>query len=253
MRTMREVKVQSPRATEFCQACPHACTRIFADLSESAWQELISLMRPLEFEPGGMIFREGMLAFGLYILCRGKVKLAKHTRGGHSQILKLLGPGEILGEKTLFDQETYTCYAKALEPSRLMFIPREEFLPFLRRHPSVALHLIERLSHENKVFGDRLVEITSRSARERVARALVELAEAFGEETAGGWDIGVELPRAELAEMAGVSTETAIRILSEFKERGFVALPGRRVLIVNRDEMRALAQPFRTFVRETPA
>jgi|GEM_PF-6970563 len=182
---MREVKVQSPRATELCQACPHACATIFADLSEPARQELISLLRPLEFESGGMIFREGMLSFGLYILCRGKVKLAKHTRGGHSQILKLLGPGEILGEKTLFDQETYTCYAKALEPSRLMFIPREEFLPFLRRHPSVALHLIERLSHENKVFGDRLVEITSRSARERVARALVELAAAFGEETAG--------------------------------------------------------------------
>lgn len=250
---MREVKVQSPRATELCQACPHACATIFADLSEPARQELISLLRPLEFESGGMIFREGMLSFGLYILCRGKVKLAKHTRGGHSQILKLLGPGEILGEKTMFDQETYTCYAETLEPSLLVFIPRDDFLLFLRGHPQVALRLIEKLAHESKVFGDRLVEITSRSARERVARALVELGQAFGTETAAGWDIGVELPRAELAEMAGVSTETAIRILSEFRDRGLVALPGRRIVIVNADELRSLAHPFRTFLRENPA
>lgn len=253
MSAMRDVKLESPRIAEFCQQCKHACSSIFEGLPEPARQELISLMRPMEIESGSTIFREGMPAFGLYILCRGKVKLAKRTRAGHSQILKLLGPGEILGEKTMFDQETYTCYAKALEPSLLRFIPREEFLHFLRRYPDVALRLIERLCREAKVFGDRLVEISSRSAKERVARALVELAQAFGEETADGWDIGFELPRGELAEMAGVSTETAIRVLSEFKERGSVALPGRRVVIVKRDEIRSLAHPFRTFLRENPA
>lgn len=209
-------------------------------------------MRLLTFPAGAWVFEEGMQASGLYILCQGKVKLAKRTRGGHSQILKLLGPGEILGEKTMFDRECYTCYAKTLEDSVLAFIPRGEFLAFLRRHPEVALRLIEKLAHESKVFGDRLVEITSRSARERVARVLLELAQAFGQDTDEGQDIGVELPRGELAEMAGMSTETAIRILSEFRERGLIALPGRQIVILNRDEVRALAHPFRTFLRENP-
>ncbi len=250
---MRGVKVQLPPAVPLCERCPHACSGIFADLAEPERRKLVSLMRPMELESGAMVFQEGMPALGLYILCRGKVKIAKRGRAGHSQILKLLGPGEILGEKTLFDQETYTCYAKTLEPSLLVFIPRDQFLPFLRGHPDVALRLIEKLAHESKIFGDRLVEITSRSARERVARALMELGQAFGAETAAGWDIGVELPRAELAEMAGVSTETAIRILSEFRDRGLVALPGRRIVIVNADELKALAHPFRTFLRENPA
>jgi len=249
---MSEAKTQPSRTVELCERCPYVCSSIFVDLSDPAWQELASLMRPMEFEPGAVVFREGIPAFGMYIVCRGKVKLAKRTRAGHSQILKLLGPGEILGEKTMFDQETYSCYAKTLEPSLLVFIPREGFLHFLRRHPAVALRLIEKLSHESKVFGDRLVEITSRSARERVARSLVELAQAFGEETGEEWDIGVELPRAELAEMAGVSTETAIRALSEFKDRGLISLPGRRIVILKRDEVRALAHPFRTFLRENP-
>ncbi|HEU67911.1 MAG TPA: Crp/Fnr family transcriptional regulator [Candidatus Acetothermia bacterium] len=250
---MRGVKVQLPPAVRICEGCPGACSGIFADLAEPERQKLVALMRRMELAAGAMIFQEGMPALGLYILCRGKVKIAKRGRAGHSQILKLLGPGEILGEKTLFDQETYTCHAKALEPSLLAFIPRDGFLPFLRGHPDVALRLIAKLAHEGKVFGDRLVEIRSRSARERVARALVELGLAFGEETAAGWDIGVELPRAELAEMAGVSTETAIRILSDFKERGLITLPGRRIVIAKADELKAVAHPFRTFLRENPA
>jgi CRP-like cAMP-binding protein len=212
--------------------------------------ELASLMRPLELDAGESVFYEGLPAYGLYILCEGKIKVAKRLKGGRSQILKLLAPGEVLGEKTLFDQETYTCYAKALEPSRLMFIPREDFLAFMRKYPDVAFRLIEKLSRELKAFGDKLVEISAYSAKERMARVLLELAQAFGRETSEGLDIGVELPRAEIAEMAGVTTETAVRILSEFKDQGILALPGRRIVILKPEELRSMAHPFRTFLRE---
>lgn len=226
------------------------CSYIFQGLTPEAWEELKSLMRPLELERGEIVFHEGMPSFGLYVICQGKVKLAKRSRGRHSQILKLLGSGEILGEKTLFDGETYTCYARTLEPSRLMFIPREDFLAFVRKYPDVAVRLVEKLSRELKAFGDKLVEITSRSAKERVARVLVELARAYGRETDEGVDIGLELPRAELAEMAGISTETAIRILSELADRGILLLRGHRIVIKKPDSLRAMAHPFRTFLRE---
>ena len=212
--------------------------------------ELASLMRPLELDAGELVFYEGLPAYGLYILCEGKIKVAKRLKGGRSQILKLLAPGEVLGEKTLFDQETYTCYAKALEPSRLMFIPREDFLAFMRKYPDVAFRLIEKLSRELKAFGDKLVEISAYSAKERMARVLLELAQAFGRETPEGLDIGVELPRGEIAEMAGVTTETTVRILSEFKDQGILALPGRRIVILKPEELRSMAHPFRTFLRE---
>lgn len=247
---MWELEVQATKAQALCQACPHACTYIFSGLSEAARQELASLMRPIHVEAGELIFHEGLPAFGLYIVCEGKVKVAKRVKAGHSQILKLLGPGQILGEKTVFDRETYTCYAKALEPSRLMFIAREDFLAFIKKYPDVALRLIEKLSRELKAFGDKLVEITARSAKERMARVLLELARAFGKGTPEGLDIGVELPRSELGEMAGVSTETSVRILSEFRERGILALPGRRIIILRLEELQSLAHPFRTFVRE---
>ncbi len=250
---MREASVRRPTRADPCQRCAIGCSYVFDGVPAEAWQELRERMRPMDLRAGDTVFHEGMPAFGLYIVCHGKVKLAKHTRPSHSQILKLLGPGEILGEKTLFDRETYTCYAKTLGPSRLMFIPTEDFLAFVRSYPDVALRLVEKLSREVKVFGDRLVEITSRSAKERVARVLVELYRAFGQKTAEGLDVGVELPRAELAEMAGVSTETAIRVLSDLKERAIIALDGPRIVILKEDNMNHLAHPFRTFLRENLA
>ncbi|MGC9529593.1 MAG: Crp/Fnr family transcriptional regulator [Candidatus Bipolaricaulaceae bacterium] len=247
---MRETVAQERQLTDRCQGCEQGCSFVFRGLPPGAWQDLVAVMRPMTVDRGEAVFHEGMPAFGLYILCQGKVKVAKHTPTGHSQILKLLGPGEILGEKTLFDQEAYTCYAKALEPARLMFIPRADFIAFVQRHPEVAVRLVEKLSRELKVFGDKMVEITSRSAKERVARVLAELARAFGQETLAGLDTGVELPRAELAEMAGVSTETAIRILSELRERGILTLPGHRVVITKPEALQSMAHPFRTFLRE---
>ncbi|MCS7239835.1 MAG: Crp/Fnr family transcriptional regulator [Candidatus Bipolaricaulota bacterium] len=244
------VQVRPTKAQELCQNCKHACSYLFAGLPESARMELAALMHPITLDAGELVFYEGLPAHGLYVLCEGKIKLAKRVKGGRSQMLKLLAPGEVLGEKTLFDQETYTCYAKALEPSRLMFIARADFLAFLRKYPDVAIRLIEKLSRELKAFGDKLVEISAYSAKERMARVLLELAQAFGYKTPQGLDIGVELPRGELAEMVGVSTETAVRILSEFKERGIIALPGRRILILQLEELQALAHPFRTFLRE---
>jgi len=247
---MWEVRAPVAKAQELCQNCKHECSYLFSGLPQSARMELASLMRPLELNAGEMVFYEGLPAYGLYILCEGKIKVAKRLKGGRSQILKLLAPGEVLGEKTLFDQETYTCYAKALEPARLMFIPREDFLAFMRKYPDVAFRLIEKLSRELKAFGDKLVEISAYSAKERMARVLLELAWAFGRETPEGLDIGVELPRGEIAEMAGITTETAVRILSEFKDQGILALPGRRIVILKPEVLRSLAQPFRTFLRE---
>lgn len=247
---MWEVKTRLIKAQELCRACGHSCSYLFSGLAEAARMELASLMHPIKLDAGELVFYEGLPAHGLYILCEGKIKLAKRTKDGRSRILKLLGPGEVLGEKTLFDQETYTCYAKALEPSRLMFIPREDFLPFMRRYPDVALRLIEKLSRELKAFGDKLVEITAYSAKERMARVVLELAMAFGKDTPEGLDLGVELPRTELAEMAGVTTETAVRIISEFRDQGILALLGRRIVILRREDLQALAHPFRTFLRE---
>jgi len=230
--------------------CRGECSWIFKDLSEEELAELEKMMRFLEYDKDETIFQEGERAFGFYIICSGKVKLAKRSMSGKTQILKLLGPGEILGEKTMFDRETYTAFAKTLEKTRLHFIERENFLHFLNKHPVVALKIIEKLSRELKGFQSKLMETSYESSMERLARLLLLMSKEYGTEEEDGLYIGVELSRAELAELAGISTETAIRTLSRFKERGLIELKGHKIYILNKEGLSKLAEPFLVTLRE---
>jgi CRP/FNR family transcriptional regulator len=208
------------------------------------------MSRTLRYPRGEVIFQEGETAFGFYIICSGKVKLAKHSPHGKKQILKLLGPGEVLGEETMFDHDVYTAFARTLEDSTLHFIEREPFIKFLGDHPEVALKFIQKLAQEIKGFQDKLIETSYEGSLERMARLLLLMGKKYGVQTEKGLDIGVELTRQELAELAGISTETAIRILSRLKDRGMIALEGHRIYILNRDELNELVEPFLVTLKE---
>lgn len=223
---------------------------VFSALSEEGQRELAGLLRPIEYDKDEVIFQEGEPAFGLYIICRGRVKLTKRSSKGKRQILKLVGPGEFLGEKTMFDQEVYTAFAKTLEPTKLYFVERGAFLDFLLRHPQVAINLIEKLARELKSFQSRLLEISYEGSTERLARLLLKVGEVCGVKEDRRFYLGVELSRAELAEMAGISTETAIRTLSRLREGGLVELEGHKIYIRDREGLERLAQPSSALTRE---
>lgn len=222
--------------------CKGECSWIFSELEEKGKAVLRAMAKTITYAKGELIFQEAEPAFGFYVICEGKVKLAKHSPHGKKQILKLLGPCELLGEKTMFDHEVYTAYAQTLERTRVNFFQREQFLEFLKHHTEVALKVIEKLSREIKGFQDKLMETSYEGSQERLARLLLLMAKEYGIPESKGTYIGIELSRQELAELAGISTETAIRMLSRFKERGFIELEGHKIYIVNEASLSALAE-----------
>lgn len=218
------------------------CSWIFTGLEAKGQQELQKLMRSVEYGADEAIFHEGTPAFGFFIICTGKAKLIKQGPGGKRQILKIVGPGELLGEENLFEGGTHTASARTLEPTRARFIKREDFLDFLKRHPSVALQLSEKIARELQGFQAKLIETAYESCRARLARLLLALAEKYGTD-ASGREIQAQISRTDLAEMAGISTETAIRTLGEFEEKGLVSLKRRKITIVDRLGLEKLAAP----------
>ncbi|MGQ9601249.1 MAG: Crp/Fnr family transcriptional regulator [Candidatus Bipolaricaulia bacterium] len=216
---------------------------IFSACYGKEFEELKPRVWPLVYEEGRLIFEEGEPAFGVYLIESGKVKLAKRALGGRRQILKLIGPGEILGEEALFHEPVYSAQARALERTVAGFVTLEELLHFLEDHPQVALKLLRSLSHEIREFHNRLLEISYESSLERIARLLLALADRWGEQEDGGLYIGVKLSRSELAELAGVASETASRLLARLRERGILALDGPRIIIRDRGRLAALTSP----------
>jgi CRP/FNR family transcriptional regulator len=207
--------------------------RIFSDLKEKDLEKLREGVRKIQYGPGEIIFQEGAPAFGFYLIFEGMVKLVKRSMRAKSQILKIIGPGEILGETTLFDKGTHNAYAKTLDPVVVGFIERGDFFYFLERHPKTIFRLYERLSEELKAFQNKLAERSYSSSKERLARLILHLGKS-----------GVELSRAELAEMAGVSSKTAIRTLSELENRGIIAIESRKIRILREDYLQKIMEPF---------
>ena len=229
----------------------HRGSWIFSELYGKELEEIDPLVRPIEYEEGRIIFEEGEPVFGVYLLSRGKVKLAKRAAGGRKQILKLVGPGEILGEEFLFHDPTYSAYAQALEQTRAYFVPMEEFHGFLKAHPQVVIRLIEHLSQEIKGFQNKVLEASYGSSLERVARLLLAIADKWGEEEDGGFYIGLELSRVELAELAGIASETASRLLARLQERGILALAGSKIIILDRARLKSLTEPLCVNIKES--
>jgi len=207
--------------------------KIFSDLAPKDLSTLEGLIRRIKYGQGEIIFQEGAPAFGFYLIFEGRVKLVKRTLGGKKQILKLVGPGETIGETTLFDKGVHIAYAKTLVPSEVGFVERGDFFGFLERHPSVVFRMFEKLSEELKAFQCKLAERSYNGSKERLARIILKLGES-----------GVELSRTELAEMAGVSSKTAIRTLGELEDRGVIAVNDRAITVLDPESLQKMAEPF---------
>lgn len=215
----------------------------FTELYGKELAELAPLLKPLDYEEGQIIFEEGEPVFGVYLINRGKVKLAKRSLGGRRQILKLVGPGEILGEEALFHEQLYSAYARTLEPTGTDFVTVKELHAFLEAHPRVALKLITQLAREIKGLQSKLLETSYESSLGRIASLLLSISDKWGEPEDGGLYIGVKLSRTELAELAGIASETASRLLARLRERGAIALSGPRIIILDRARLETLTEP----------
>jgi CRP-like cAMP-binding protein len=207
--------------------------KIFSDLSPKDLAALEGLVRRIKYGQGEIIFQEGAPAFGFYLIYEGRAKLVKRTLGGKKQILKLVGPAEIIGETTLFDKGVHIAYAKTLTKSEVGFLERGDFFAYLERHPPVVFRLFERLSEELKAFQCKLAERSYNGSKERLARIILKLGES-----------GIELSRTELAEMAGVSSKTAIRTLGELEDRGVISVNDRAISVIDPESLQKMAEPF---------
>jgi CRP/FNR family transcriptional regulator len=244
--------------TSMGESRPDGCrevfvSHIFSGLAPEEYAELLGIASHFDREAGDLIFQEGMPARGIYVISWGRVKLVQQTPDKRKkQILRILGPGDLLGEEAFFAGGSYAAYARALEPTRFVFFPGDEFVAFLVRHPAVTLKLLETLAQEVKSYQRMLVELAYEKGEERLARLLLELArQSSGRETEGrASDLG--LTRTELAELLGLRPETTIRILRRWQDEGILAVEGRRLILLDEAKLIAYARPPQPLVPEIP-
>lgn len=193
------------------------------------------------YERGQAVFHEGLPAHSLFIIHTGRVRVFRTWKDGEEQVLRLLGPGEIVGYRPLFANEPYGASADAVEDSAICVVPREAVFERIRRDPDLALDLLAKLSRELRISEDLMMDLIRRPVRERAARLLVSLVETGGD---GPWPRAIlsrQLPRKDLARMIGTTPETFSRVLRGFAQRGLVELTRERIVVRDAARLRRAA------------
>jgi CRP-like cAMP-binding protein len=189
-----------------------------------------------------VVFHQGTPADGLYLLCHGAVKLYQADRFGREHILAIATPGDILGELRLEPGETYSASAEAITDSQLRYLPEDRLVPFVQKHPMVGIRLIASLSKALAVSHAKAGDLALNHAEVRLAKLLVNLARSEGELHNGSARIVLRYSRREIAEMIGVSTETAIRLLGRLKSKSLLSVHLRELVITDLARLTRLAQ-----------
>jgi CRP/FNR family transcriptional regulator, cyclic AMP receptor protein len=229
---------------ESCLACKFREDRLFCHLSPAALKKLSSIKSTAMYPKGALLFIEGQLPRGVFILCQGKAKLSTSSRDGKTIILKIAEPGEVLGLSATVSGRPYEVSVEMMEPAQANFISRDQFLAFLREHGDAALRVAEQLSENyHSAYEEiRTLGLTT-SASEKLAKLLLEWSGDAGHNGGKGpQKLRVALTHEEIAEMIGTSRETVSRLFSDFKKKQLLEVKGATLTIRNRAGLERLIQ-----------
>ena len=232
-----------------CEACPARTGSLMCDLPADVLGDFRAAGTTILYRPRQVIFGEGTPSAALYLLCHGAVKLYQSDRFGRDHILEIAGPGALLGELSLDDGDTMSVSAEAVTQAQVSCLSRERIGTFVQRHPQTGVRFLAALSRELAVARRKVRELALKGAESRLAGLLLQLARAEGE-IAAGRHLHLRYTRRELAEMIGVSTETAIRLLAALKRKGAIAADKRDVVIADADRLMRIAQHDETSAYE---
>lgn len=223
--------------------CDVSHKRIFSTLNSEELEQLDQAKVCLFFKKGQSVFNEGSYPLGLYCLDAGKVKLEHSGDEGKMQIVRMKKAGDLLGYRALFCSEKYNASAVAIEDTNLFFIPKDTFFEVLKRNHRLSLDMLKLLAHDLRTAENHLTELAQKPVRERLAKALLFLKETYGLEQDEA-TINVLLSREEIADFVGTATETAIRLLSEFKQDGIIEFIGKKIRIINLRKLNNMAHYY---------
>ena len=215
---------------------------LFERMSPEEREELRGMMSQTTLRRGEVLFNEGDSGDRLYILLTGKVKLGHTSVDGRENLLAVLGPGEIVGELTLFDPGPRSATATAVATTELLALEHNQLMGFIDSHPTLAKDMLRALAVRLRLTNTALADLVSSDVPGRVAKALLDLAERFGAPTEDGIHVPHDLTQEELAQLVGASRETINKSLAEFSSRGWIRLEGRAVTLIDVERLKRRAR-----------
>src|SRR5271170_5064192 len=227
---------------ESCMTCRLRADRIFCDLPAPALQAFESIKYATAYPKGAVLFVQGQTPRGIFVLCKGSVKLSINSPSGRTMIVKLAEPGEVLGLSATISGKPYEVTAETIDPCQVNFVKRDDFLRFLKDDAAACFKVAEQLSakYHNACKEVRALGL-SHSAAEKLATLLLEWSSKNGEASKAEPRLKIRLTHEEIAQMIGTSRETVTRLFADMKKHQIVQSKGATLVIRNTMALREIA------------
>lgn len=211
---------------------------IFSELSDAELKFLSERAVARDYQSGEQIFAEGEPCAGLFVVETGAVKIFKSSPSGREQVLSIEGPGASVAELPVFDGGNYPASTMAAQPTRLLFVSKQDFYSLCLVHPNVSLKVLKIVGSRLRKLVGIIEELSFTTVRSRLISFLVRLARE-GQKTSRGIEAALPPSNQELASHIGTVRELVSRNLSRLQAEGLIVIEGKTVVIPNLSKLQA--------------
>ena len=208
----------------------------FADLPQEELEAISKLFQERQYGRNDIVFFEADTGKYAYIVKEGRVKVSRVLPSGKETILAFHETGEYFGEMALIDGQTTPATVTAVIPSTILVISQIEFSKLLH-NPTVSQSLLKMLCQRCRDAWAQIEVLTFHHADSRIRVALYQLCQSRGRQTERGVKIQLHLTHQELADLTGISRETATRVLNNLQNQGAMKVETRRFLILDPEKL----------------
>jgi CRP/FNR family transcriptional regulator, cyclic AMP receptor protein len=227
---------------ESCMSCKLRADRMFCGLSGPALEAFEKIKHTTVYPEGAELFVERQEPRGIFVICKGSVKLSASSSNGKTMIVKIAQAGEVLGLSATVSGRPYEVTAITLDPCQISFVKREDFLRFLKNDVQVCFKVAEQLSEKYYVVCKEVRSLgLSHSAAEKLAELLLQWNSDNGGFSKAEQRVRLKLTHEEIGQMIGTSRETVTRLLSDLKKHQIVNIHGSTLVIRDVAALREMA------------
>jgi len=224
-----------------CTECTVRAERLFCNMSSAAIASVDAIKFTGVYPKGSLLFVEGEMPRGVFILCSGRAKLTTSSTEGKTLIVKIAEPGEVLGASATILGKPYEVSGETIEPAQLNFIKRDDFLKLLGTSGETCLHTAQQLSEKYHSAQREIRSLgLSQTTSEKLAKLFLDWCARDGEITPKGVRLKLLLTHEEIAQMIGTTRETVTRLLSDFKRKKIIEMKGSSVFVLSKSALETM-------------
>lgn len=207
---------------------------LFSSLKDSDLELISQNGKRRLYTRGSVVFNEGDLEDGLYIILSGKAKAILLDEEGRELILSIFERGDFFGEMAVFDEQPRSATVEAVEDTTFLVLPKQTVHELLKANQDLALSILRQMSLRIREADEKIRTLAYYDVAGRLARTIMELLKKEGKILKDKNIAYIKLPpRQDLANMVGASRETVSRVLSSLQKKGILSLTKEHLVIYN--------------------